>query len=233
MQRNAVDQRRPGAQRQWGADRRSAPHPLVPPPVSEGRIARGRLAIVLTIAVWACYMIGTVIQQFIAGHASSARLAVEAIVYMVVVTGLAASATAYLITRIGFFYRSRAHHRAPRIVLDTFLQATTPSVTVLVPSYQEDDRVIRTTLLTAALQEYPDLRVVLLIDDPQQPKTRASRDLLLQARALPGAIEAELAVPFTRVQQAYERFEGLLDERDGQVATTDDMRELADEYRFA
>src|SRR5690349_11037131 len=117
MQRKP-EQRRPDARRQWGADRRTAPHPLVAPAVSEGRIARGRLAIVLTIAVWACYVVYTVIEQFIAGHANTPRLVVEAIVYLVVVTGLAASATAYLITRIGFFYRSRAHHRAPRIALD-------------------------------------------------------------------------------------------------------------------
>jgi EAL domain-containing protein (putative c-di-GMP-specific phosphodiesterase class I)/cellulose synthase/poly-beta-1,6-N-acetylglucosamine synthase-like glycosyltransferase len=233
MQRNSADQRRPDARRQWGADRRSAPHPLVPPNISEGRIARGRLAIVLTITVWACYIISTIITQFIAGEASSARLAIEAIVYMVVVTGLAASATAYLITRIGFFYRSRAHHRAPRIVLDTFLQGRTPAMTVLVPSYQEDERVIRTTLLSAALQEYPGLRVVLLIDDPQQPKTRASRDLLLSARALPGAIEAELAVPYARVRTAYEKFEQDLDGRAQRATTVEDMRELAAEYRFA
>ena len=63
MQRNSVDQRMPDTRRQWGADRRTAPHPLVPAPVSEGRIARGRLAIVLTITVWACYIIGTIIQD--------------------------------------------------------------------------------------------------------------------------------------------------------------------------
>ncbi|HET6153074.1 MAG TPA: glycosyltransferase family 2 protein, partial [Marmoricola sp.] len=208
-------------------------HPLVPPPVSEGRIARGRLAIVLTIAVWACYIVYTVIEQFIAGKANSARLAVEAIVYMIVVTGLAASATAYLITRIGFFYRSRAHHRAPRIALDNFLSGDTPTVTVLVPSYQEDERVIRTTLLSAALQEYSGLRVVLLIDDPQQPKTRAARDLLRGARALPGAIEAELAGPFGRVQAAYDRFKLGLEDRDERITTAEDMRDLAAEYRFA
>ena len=230
MQRNPVDQRRPDARRQWGADRRSAPHPLVPPPVSEGRIARGRLAIVVTIGVWACYIVSTVIQQFIAGRADTARLAIEAIVYMLVVTGLAASAVAYLITRIGYFYRSRAHHRAPRIVLDTFLQSETPAVTVLVPAYQEDERVIRTTLLSAALQEYPGLRVVLLIDDPQQPRTRAARDLLLSARALPASIEAELAVPYARVRAAFDRFRA---EREGLTTTADDMRDLAAEYRFA
>jgi EAL domain-containing protein (putative c-di-GMP-specific phosphodiesterase class I)/cellulose synthase/poly-beta-1,6-N-acetylglucosamine synthase-like glycosyltransferase len=233
MQRNLVDQRRPDARRQWGADRRRAAHPLVPPPVSEGRIARARLAIVITIVVWACYIVVTVIEQFIAGRASSARLAVEALVYMIVVTALAGSATAYLITRVGFFYRSRAHHRAPRIVLDAFLQGATPSVTVLVPSYQEDERVIRTTLLTAALQEYPGLRVVLLIDDPQQPRTRDARNLLLAARALPAAIEAELAVPYARVHASNERFEQSFGERDQRGTTPHDMRDLAAEYRFA
>ena len=229
MQRNS-DQRKPDAPRQWGADRRTAPHPLEAPPVSEGRIARGRLAIVLTIAVWACYIVYTVIEQFVARHADSARLVVEAIVYMTVVTGLAASATAYLITRIGFFYRSRAHHRAPRIALDNFLAGDTPSMTVLVPSYQEDERVIRTTLLSAALQEYPALRVVLLIDDPQQPKTRVARDQMLAARALPDTIEAELAVPHSRVRASYERFAAACEDR---AATTDDMLNLAVDYRFA
>jgi EAL domain-containing protein (putative c-di-GMP-specific phosphodiesterase class I)/cellulose synthase/poly-beta-1,6-N-acetylglucosamine synthase-like glycosyltransferase len=233
MQRTPVDQHRPDTPRQWGADRRSAPHPLTPPPVSEGRIARGRLAIVLTIAVWACYIAYTVFEQFVVGKASEPKLVVEAIVYMLVVTALMGSAMAYLITRIGFFYRSRAHHRVPRIVLDPFLAGPTPTVTVLVPSYQEDERVIRTTLLSAALQEYPGLRVTLLIDDPQQPKTRAARDLLLAARALPGAIESELAVPFSRAQNAYDRFETGLDSRDTRVTTVDDMRDLAAEYQSA
>ncbi|GAA0579804.1 hypothetical protein GCM10010172_75950 [Paractinoplanes ferrugineus] len=240
-------------QKQWGADRRSDPHPVVAPPVSEGRIARGRLAIVLTIAVWASYIAYTVFEQFVAGHATSARLAVEAIVYMLVVTALTGSATAYLITRIGFFYRSRGHHRAPRIALDNFLAGDTPTVTVLVPSYQEDERVVRTTLLSAALQEYPGLRVTLLIDDPQQPRTRAARDLLVGARALPGKIEAELRVPFQRIEKAFERaFESpqtsdmgaqTSDMRaqtsDTRAQTSDtraqtsDMRALAEEYRYA
>ena len=190
MPRTPADHRKRDAQRQWGADRRTEPHPIVPPPVSEGRITRGRLAIVVTITVWACYITYTIIEQFIAGHASSVRLAIEAIVYMLVVTGLAASAIAYLITRIGYFYRARGHQRAPRIMLDEFIGGKTPSLTVLVPSYQEDERTNRTTLLSAALQEYPGLRVTLLIDDPRAPKTRAARDMLLAARALPGQIEA-------------------------------------------
>jgi EAL domain-containing protein (putative c-di-GMP-specific phosphodiesterase class I)/cellulose synthase/poly-beta-1,6-N-acetylglucosamine synthase-like glycosyltransferase len=233
MPRTPASQRKRDAQRQWGADRRTEPHPIVPPPVSEGRITRGRLAIVVTITVWACYITYTIIQQFIAGHASSVRLAIEAIVYMLVVTGLAASATAYLITRIGYFYRARGHQRAPRIMLDEFIGGTMPSVTVLVPSYQEDERTNRTTLLSAALQEYPGLRVTLLIDDPRQPKTRAARDMLLAARALPGQIEAELKGPFHRVSTAYADFDEQVRRRGGYLVVLEDMRRLADAYRFA
>ncbi|GAA0479168.1 hypothetical protein Ade02nite_40040 [Paractinoplanes deccanensis] len=202
-------------------------------PVSEGRITRGRLAIVVTITVWACYITYTIIQQFIAGHAYTVRLAIEAIVYMLVVTGLAASAIAYLITRIGYFYRVRGHQRAPRIMLDEFIGGKTPSVTVLVPSYQEDERTNRTTLLSAALQEYPGLRVTLLIDDPRAPKTRAARDMLLAARALPGKIEAELKVPYHRVSNAFASFDEQVRYRGGYLVVVEDMRRLADEYRFA
>jgi EAL domain-containing protein (putative c-di-GMP-specific phosphodiesterase class I)/cellulose synthase/poly-beta-1,6-N-acetylglucosamine synthase-like glycosyltransferase len=233
MPRTSADRRKRDAQRQWGADRRTEPHPIVPPPVSEGRITRGRLAIVVTITVWACYITYTIIQQFIAGHAYSVRLAIEAIVYMLVITGLAASAIAYLITRIGYFYRGRGHQRAPRIMLDEFIGGKTPSVTVLVPSYQEDERTNRTTLLSAALQEYPGLRVTLLIDDPRQPKTRAARDMLLAARALPGKIETELRVPFYRVSDAFANFDEQVRFRGGYLVVLEDMRRLADEYQFA
>ena len=45
-------------------------------------------------------------------------------------------------------------------VIDDFFEQSIPTVTVLVPSYQEDERVVRTTLLSAALQEHPYLRIV-------------------------------------------------------------------------
>ncbi|BCY15501.1 hypothetical protein L3i22_105890 [Actinoplanes sp. L3-i22] len=233
MPRKPADQRKRDAQRQWGADRRTDPHPIVPPPVSEGRITRGRLAIVVTITVWACYLAYTIFQQFIEGHAYTARLGAEAIVYMLVITGLAASAIAYLITRIGYFYRGRGHQRAPRIMLDEFIGGKTPSLTVLVPSYQEDLRTNRNTLLSAALQEYPGLRVTLLIDDPRTPKTREARDMLLAARALPGEIEAELKVPFHRVSNGFASFDEQVRFRGGYLVVPDDMRRLADEYQFS
>ncbi len=233
MQRTVPDPRRPSVRRQWGSDRRRQPLPLVAPKVSERRMTIGRLAIVLTVSAWAVYVAFTIEQQFIEGKANSARLVIEAIVYLLMVTGLATSAMAYLITRIGFFYRSRAHARASRVVLDAFFDQPAAPVTVLVPSYQEDERVIRTTLLSAALQEYPSLQVVLLIDDPQHPTTRRARALLDEARALPGTIEAELGVPASRFRTARDAFERSVGDGAGRAATTEDLDELAGHYRFA
>ena len=48
-----------------------------------------------------------------------------------------------------------------------------PPVVVLVPSFREDPRTIRQTLLSAALQDYPNRRVVLLLDDPPLPMSRS------------------------------------------------------------
>ncbi|HEV7774786.1 MAG TPA: glycosyltransferase family 2 protein [Conexibacter sp.] len=85
-------------------------------------------------------------------------------------TMLACSSLAYLTTRLGYYSRTRSHRRATRAELSQPFEHSAPSLTVLIPSYQEDERVIRMTLLSAALQEYPDLEVVLLIDDPPEPK---------------------------------------------------------------
>lgn len=223
--------RAPKPRRQWGSDRRQQPLPTVPAPVSDRRITIGRMAIVLTVTAWFAYLFVTIVEQFVEGNASSARLAIEAIVYILVVTALTASAIAYLITRIGFFYRSRSHERTPRAAIDRFYAGSVPSVTVLVPSYQEDERVIRTTLLSAALQEHPDLRVVLLVDDPPDPKNRSARQMLEAARALPSQIQTELEVPLQRVHQSTTRFE---DRRhQGHEPSTDDMLELAACYEFA
>ena len=71
---------------------------------------------------------------------------------------------------------------------------------MLIPSYQEDERVIRMTVLSAALQEYPDLGVVLLIDDPPEPKYAKPAAMLAAAKRMPGDIEALLAGPMAALR---------------------------------
>jgi len=77
---------------------------------------------------------------------------------------------------------------------------------VLVPSYKEDVRTIRQTLLSAALQHHPHKRVVLLLDDPQHPKDRESLALLASARRVPGEITAFLQEPKGLIERAFGQF---------------------------
>ena len=145
---------------------------MVPKPVSDTRVAMGRLAIILTTGAWLAYVVTWFFEDFFRPGHEGAVARSEEVLYLVIVTLLTVSALAYLLARLGFFYRTRTHHRAARAALDKYFDARRPTLTTIIPSYQEDERVIRTTLLSAALQEYPDKRVVLLIDDPYVPKTR-------------------------------------------------------------
>src|SRR5438045_3631941 len=76
----------------------------------------------------------------------------------------------YQFTRIGYLKRIATHKPAHPQELEDFLyKRGAPPLAILVPSYKEDVQVIKQTLLSAALQEYPHRRVVLLIDDPPAP----------------------------------------------------------------
>jgi cellulose synthase/poly-beta-1,6-N-acetylglucosamine synthase-like glycosyltransferase len=167
-------------------------------------------------------------------HASSAPATaryniVTTVLYVVVVSMVAASSLAYLTSRMGFFHRARAHRRVPRAELEWFMSSRAPSLTVLVPSYREDARTIRMTLLSAALQEYPGLQIVLLIDDPPNPQYAGPHALLQDARAIPGEIERLLADPAAQFREALEYF----DARPGGQPTIEEIDQLADHYEYA
>ncbi len=87
------------------------------------------------------------------------------------------------------------------------------------------------TLLSAALQEYPDLRLVLLIDDPPDVKYTAPRRLLAAARALPGEITDLLAGPAALHREARDRF--VAAHADGSDAGIEEMHDLADRFTEA
>jgi cellulose synthase/poly-beta-1,6-N-acetylglucosamine synthase-like glycosyltransferase/chitodextrinase len=201
--------RSPGRRRrQWGGDRRDARAvPTLSKPVSDTRVAMGRLAIILTVCAWLAYTVTWFFSDFFHPGYEGAVARTEEVLYLVIVTLLTVSALAYLLSRLGFMYRARTHHRATRASVDQYFDARQPTLTTIIPSYQEEERVIRTTLLSAALQEYPDKRVVLLIDDPYVPKTRKARELQESARALPGRIERLLGEPARRFSAEMQSFE--------------------------
>jgi cellulose synthase/poly-beta-1,6-N-acetylglucosamine synthase-like glycosyltransferase len=185
-----------------------------------------RFALFLTLAAWVAYFVEQ--SRRYLDQPFSLRGTIEAAVYLLLVTLLTASATAYLLARLGHLTRVRAHRRVPRTVIDAFFDGANPTLTVIVPSYREERRVIRQTLLSSALQEYPSLRVVLLIDDPPDPTDPQHVRLLEDARALPGEIAAMLDEPHARFEEALEEFEGSA-EVDGS-ATAADLERLASTY---
>lgn len=192
--------------RQWGAERRLHPLPSVHERPSTRKLIFSRLAIVTTICLWAAYVISTIIRQFFEGP-QTFQFTMQAICYLVVVTFLTFSALMYLIARQGALVRFSKHVRVPRAELDRHFSESQPSITVLVPSYAEEVGVIRKTLLSAALQEYPKLSVVLLIDDKPNPKDPTAKAQLDATWALSAEIMALLAEPRIRFGRALQDFE--------------------------
>jgi cellulose synthase/poly-beta-1,6-N-acetylglucosamine synthase-like glycosyltransferase len=213
---------------QWGADRRKEPLPAREQPASDGEVAWARAAIVATLGLLVGYVVTTSLGQVLAGGSDVGRLG-ETMSYLLLVTLLALSASAYLLARLGAFYRSRTHRRTPRAQLDEFFQEHLPTLTVLIPSYREDKRVIRQSVLSAALQEYPYLRLTLLIDDPPHPDDEDAREMLRAARDLPAEIEALLDEPRRRFEAALERVEARF-QTDADAPTSDDVATLAADY---
>ncbi len=208
--------------RQWGAEKRSEPLSIVHPTPSRGKIARGRIGIVVTILAWLTYVISTILRQLSENPNAGFRFELEAASYLVVVTFLTFSALMYLVARQGALYRFRDHRRVPRGELDRHFATYDDGITVLVPSYAEEPQVVRGTLWSAALQEFPDLRVVLLLDDPPNPTDPAIRERLDTTRALTTEIEAQLLAPAGRFTAALEQFKARVEDR-----TADSAEELS------
>lgn len=218
--------------RQWGAERRPEPLAIIHSTPSTAKIAAGRIGIVVTLVAWLMYVITTIIREFIDNPSLDFRFATEAVSYLVVVTSLTFSALMYLIARQGALYRFRDHARVPRAELQHHFASDYPhSVTVLVPSYVEELQVVRKTLWSAALQEFPGVRVVLLIDDPPYPTDPQRLADLNTTRQIPREIEAALepvAHRFTSfAEQQAARLSGRSD------AGVEDVRLLAAEYEAA
>ncbi len=192
--------------RQWGAERRSEPLSIVHPRPSRRKIILGRLGILTTLAAWVTYVISTILKELADNPNAGFRFQFETVSYLIVVTFLTFSALMYLMARQGALYRFRDHARVPRGELDRHFAEYAEGITVLVPSYAEEPQVVRATLWSAALQEFPDLKVVLLLDDPPHPSDLGDRVRLDKTRALTAEIEAELSVPASRFNAALADF---------------------------
>lgn len=157
---------------QWGAETSTRPLAIMHAQPSPVCIVFGYIAIVCTVISWLVYMITMILSLFINNPSLTLRFVVEGVLYMTIVTTLIFSALVYLVTRQGAMYRFLRHERVPRAMLDDhFSRNYDKGITVLIPSYVEQPKVVEKTIWSAALQEFPDLAVVLLIDDPRIRRT--------------------------------------------------------------
>ncbi len=216
--------------RQWGTESEITPLPHFHERPSTRKIAFSRLAIVLTVLFWVMYVFSVVFRQLIEGP-QSYKFTLEVFGYLIVVSFLNFSALMYLVARQGALQRFSKHVRVPRAVIDRFFSQKQPRITVLVPSYSEEPDVIRKTLLSAALQEYPDMRVVLLLDDAPYPQNPQKLERLNATRALAEDILKLFKKPRARFEKALQQFE----KAQGRAQSVDQkkVRALADQYSWA
>lgn len=216
--------------RQWGTERELTPLSHLHDKPTSRKIAMSRLAIVLTVFYWVMYVVSVVVRQFIEGP-KSYQFTLEAYGYLLVVTFLTASALIYLITRQGAFLRFERHVRVSRAILENYFLTNQPTITVLVPSHDEESEVIKKTLLSAALQEYPNIRIVLLVDDDRPNMSGEHLAKLEKTLALPHDIKKLLEKPYSRFSQALLKIEKQRPRKKTELGKL--MKDTAEHYLWA
>lgn len=112
----------------------------------------------------------------------------------------------YLLTRWAYYTRVEQHVVRNSDALSSLFNSDAPTLTTLIPSYKEEDKVIFQTLMSAALQCYAKKRVVLLLDDPPDSKSLQDQHSLALARKLPSRVSdllRPLAKSAHRARAAY------------------------------
>ena len=88
-------------------------------------------------------------------HAIAAATAITILVY---------GSLVYLVARLGHLRRHEAERPSTEEAFGE--SSAVPRLCVLIPSYKEEVRVLRQTIVSAALAEHGSRRIVVLIDDP-------------------------------------------------------------------
>lgn len=202
-------------------ERREAVASSVPPPLRDDHPApaharphralrpAGWAAIAVTAIAWlvvSIHSLSGLVTSVVLGEAGFGDI-VSVGVFLLVIAFLTLSALLYLVTRDGALRRLATHERLPRAALDSHFLVSEPSMTVLVPSYAEEPHVVRATLWSAALQEFPELDVVLLVDDRPDPEDPDARARLERTRLLPFEIQARLREPSEKLSAALDEAE--------------------------
>lgn len=118
------------------------------------------------------------------------------VLFCAIVAALLYGGFVYLVTRTLYYRRRGRHAPIPTTELHDVLERDSHALlTILVPSFREEPPVVLRTLLAAALQTWPNRRVVLLIDDPPFSSNAAERSALERARRLVEVVNELLEEP--------------------------------------
>lgn len=159
-------------------------------------------------------------------RAGSIRGAFEQSAFVGIVSVLIYGNLVYQFARLGYLRRLQSHQPVSRAELETVFDAPAPALAILVPSYREEIRIVRQTVLSAALQQYPNRRVVLLIDDPTPLSNSKAAVALASARLLPAELNALFEKPARRFADALASF--LERERSAQLDLREETEQLAE-----
>lgn len=191
--------------RQRGTDRDATPQPAQHARPSTARIARSRIALISCVVLWMLYLTTVIVTLSRGGALVDSTQLLATTLFLVSVTALTFSACMYLLARAGALPRLADHRRPRRITIDEHFFDHEPLLTALLPSRREDPDLVRMALWSVALQEFPRLDVVLLLDDDPDPADDAARAGLEGCRALTGELDAALRPVFERVDAAAAR----------------------------
>lgn len=129
-----------------------------------------------------------------------AELARDALLLLVAAV-LAFNALMHLVTRMAAQKKLAAHVPVNDHALAAYFVGAAPAVTILVPCQGEDEPMLARALMSAALQTYPQRRVVLLIDNNPEGANQGQ-----VVRALSRRIQQSLQAPTDKFTRALTDF---------------------------
>jgi cellulose synthase (UDP-forming) len=187
--------------------------------------------IALTIVAWLAVSWETTDILWRRFHEGEIGGSLEQLTFIAIIQALIWGNFIYQFARLGYLRRRLAHSPLSVEKREGLYDQSAPTLAILVPSYKEELPVVRRTLLSAALQDYPSRRVVLLVDDPPRPCDRTDRAALKAMRQLPTQLQRmfdSAAVPFEQARAAF-----LARARAGGLRVESEALTLADLYEQA
>ena len=130
----------------------------------------------------------------------------ETLIFCIASFFLAYGTMLYQICLLGYYKRREQHNPVPRETIEKLYNGKAPSLSVLVPSYKEERMVIWQTLMSAALSEYPEKNVILLIDDPYHARALEDIIKLEDTRTIPAQLQTLFAAPLARYRAEFDAF---------------------------